>query len=231
MESDKKYVCEHCNSSFDRSYNLKRHVETIHNRYLETEDSVIDDGEGNSNSSPLSDSNSNDSNSNDTVTSEDKTEDNASEDETENSASEDETEDSASSDESMKSDDSDEEWNVYAKHFEYLVMSCYTEAHNQLTSLEGEPMDEATMKASKKLFRKKLEHYLIIVQGLKQDNTYNYLFSKIVKYRKRNVNLHTAISMAIKSSTAIIDEDFEKVIKCILDDSASNDEESETYLT
>ena len=55
-------------------------------------------------------------------------------------------------------------------------------------SLDGEmestELISHIMSAAKKEFRKRLINHLIIIHGMQEDETYDYLFHKIDKYRE-----------------------------------------------
>ena len=53
-----KYSCEFCNQEFSRHYNLKRHLELVHNRSIEMETSDADEDDTASMGSSTSDSES-----------------------------------------------------------------------------------------------------------------------------------------------------------------------------
>ena len=107
----------------------------------------------------------------------------------------------------------------------------FEEVVNELTSDDEEQSeldsDEYTffMKKAKKTFRKELTKMLVISYGMKEDKIYQYLFNKIDKYIENEIDFPTAISMAINSSSAIIDQEFEKVIEEEYIDSDSSDDE------
>ena len=220
-----KHECEYCNRSFDRSYNLKRHVRKVHNRYLETENSESSD---NGNASHSNNTDSNESNDTDSNHSDDS--------HSKHSNDTDSNESNANTSDTLQdeTDLNDDEWNSYTEKLENLMLETYDDTHNQMTALqdEGQSSDmseeskELVMATAKKQFRKKLVNYLIIVYGLQDDATYGYLFNKIDKYRDKKIDFSTAISMAVKSSSALIDKDFEKVINDTAVDSSTDNEES-----
>ena len=90
-------------------------------------------------------------------------------------------------------------------------------------------LNENVMEIAKKTFRKRLTNMMIICSGLQRDTKYKRLFEKIEKYLSNEVDLHTAILMAIKSSSEIIYEDFHETLNRLLnDDNSSSGEESES---
>ena len=201
-----KYQCEYCSRSFDRSYNLNRHLQKVHNRYLETVDSM-DDSNSNDEERSLSE---------------------------ESGASQ--TDSDASSDNSTEMND--QEWNNYQQRFQSLMTETFEEVVHELTPDEDEVEEEEQskldsdqyiffMNKAKKVFRKKLTKMLVILYGMKEDKLYQYLFNKIDKYIENEINFPTAISMAIKSSSAIIDQEFEDVIEEDIDSDSSDDEQTE----
>ena len=84
------------------------------------------------------------------------------------------------------------------------------------------------MPAAKKEFRKRLINLLIIVYGMMEDKRYDYLFNKIDKYRKRMIDFPTAIRMGVKSSAAIIDQEFEDMMD---NDSSTDGEDSKESMS
>ena len=45
--TDSKYECEYCGKEFQRSFNLNRHIETIHNQIPASDESIADSSETN----------------------------------------------------------------------------------------------------------------------------------------------------------------------------------------
>ena len=167
MESH-KYECTLCNQGFSRAFNLKRHYETFHNRYVEEETSDIDEEEtvSDSNMSAGEDEGSS-------------SESNMSDGEDEGSSSESNSEDEGSNSESKDMEMSNDglsksEWTIYSQNYADLMMSVYTRV-----AKDGETADDDIMTNAKKEFRKVLSDHLITFLGLQRDETYDYLFDKI----------------------------------------------------
>ena len=209
MESVIDFKCEYCNRSFPRRFNLNRHVQKVHNRFVESSDNPSE---------------------NDTVSIEESSH----------------AEESSQSDTDVSSKDSttsqmkDREWNTYTLQLEGLMRECFDEEVEELTSEDNkdeedeQDTDELTqeqyelvMKRAKNVFREKLKHYLNIVFGMQDDETYSYLFDKYHKYIGKDIDTPTAISMAVNSSAEIIDKDFEEVINDYTEDSSDGDEQTE----
>ena len=195
MESDNKYkyYCEYCGRAFERKFNLSRHLQNVHNRHLET---VEDEDETESNTS-MSESNASS-----------KSESNASAKSTSNTSAE-------------------SEWETYTQLFENLMLDTYNETACQLfpndndnddndddddDDDDGNDQSEYIMQQAKKAFRNKLKTYLNIVYGMQEDKRYDYLFQKIDRNMEKKIDFPVAIDMAVRSSAAIIDKDFENVI-------------------
>ena len=214
MESNKKYECEYCNRLFDRSYNLNRHVQKVHNRYLETNESM-DDSDNNSNVT----SNDNDSHAN---------EQDSDSDDLKSSADE-SSESNASSNDDTISEMNDSEWQAYTQQLESLMREAFVQTTQEMTPEDYKGLtpeeQELLMNKAGKTFRKKLKRYFSIVIGMQEDEKYQYLFDKIIKYRENDIDFPTAISMAIKSSAAIIDKHFEDVINDEMEDSTDNEQD------
>ena len=202
MEST-KYSCEFCNQEFSRHYNLKRHLELVHNRSIEMETSDADEDDTASMGSSTSDSES------------DKASDEVS-----------------YSDMSTNSELSERECSPGSKHYVDLMVSIYNQVFNKMSvePIDGEEKeadDKQIMTESKKQFRECLINYLIICHELRQDQTYDYLFNKIDKYIGEEIEYPTAIRMAVKASAEIIDKDFEEtVINELKDEDTNEDEEA-----
>ena len=193
MESDNKYkyYCEYCGRAFERNYNLSRHLQNVHNRYLET---VEDKEEGDA--SMKSDTES-------------------------NTSTRSETESNASSRRESASDSN--EWETYTQEFEKIMLDTFNETAHQLFPDDDEGDDDddedevdhqfqLTLLKSKEAFRNKLKRYLNIVYGMQEDKRYDYLFHKIDRNMEKKIDFPVAIDMAVRSSAAIIDKDFENVI-------------------
>ena len=214
MESNKKYECEYCNRLFDRSYNLNRHVQKVHNRYLETNESM-DDSDNNSNVT----SNDNDSHAN---------EQDSDSDDLKSSADE-SSESNASSNDDTISEMNDSEWQAYTQQLESLMREAFVQTTQEMTPEDYKGLtpeeQELLMNKAGKTFRKKLKRYFSIVIGMQEDEKYQYLFDKIIKYRENGIDFPTAISMTIKSSAAIIDKHFEDVINDEMEDSTDNEQD------
>ena len=235
-----KYECQYCNRHFQRSFNLKRHLEMIHNRYTdgndfdsnELEESVADDE---SNTQDEEESNTRDEEESNT---QDEEESNTHEDE---SSAEDESDVNSSN---LEEELNEDEWMTYANRLDSFMMQVYEDAYDKVMPADevtdGDNMEtdndetderdytrnENVLKIAKKLFRKRLTNYLIILYGLQRDTKYDRLFAKIEKYINRDLNLHTAISMAVKTSGQIIDDDFDDSIRREFEGSSSKHEES-----
>ena len=207
MEST-KYSCEFCNQEFSRHYNLKRHLELVHNRFIEMETSDADEDDTTSMGSSTSS----------TTNTSDRESDKASE--------------VSSSDMSTNSELSERECSPGSKHYVDLMVSIYNQVFNKMSvePIDGEEKeadDKQIMTESKKQFRKRLINYLIICHELRKDQTYDYLFNKIDKYIGEEIEYPTAIRMAVKASAEIIDKDFEEtVIDELKDEDTSEDEEA-----
>ena len=114
------------------------------------------------------------------------------------------------------------------------MFDTYNDVLNQMTASQDEVQstdmsDESNkliMSAAKKQFRKNLIDYLVIPRGLQHEPAYQYLFDKVEKDIDKKIDFPTAISMAVKSASALIDKDFEYVINDANDDSSTGDEES-----
>ena len=143
-------------------------------------------------------------------------------DETESAvSSDDETESAASSDDEM----SDGEWVSYSGKLADLMNESFKAAYNEIEPLENDESESAkerVMTLAQKKFRNKIAKLLIIFYGMQEEKTYDYLFEKIEKLRKKGIAFPTAVSMAVKSSASIIDDNFDKVVN------ASNDSDEET---
>ena len=142
----------------------------------------------------------------------------------------------------------DNEWLSYTAKFDSLALQVYKDTYDEVMSvaeaanddnMETDDNDEAedqeytlnenVMEIAKKTFRKRLTNMLIICSGLRRDTKYKRLFQKIGKYLSNEVDLHTAISMAIKSSSEIIYEEFKEALNRLLhDDNSSSGEESDS---
>ena len=202
MEANAKYYqCAHCNRTFTRVYNLKRHLENVHNRYLETDDSM--------------DTSSTDSDSGDSSGADESPESGPAS--SASSASESESADSDSSNDSTISEMGENEWREYIQQLECLMRETFNETMREMApdNYVGElttEEHELVMNNAKKAFRKKLARHVNIVFGMQEDGKYQYLFDKLSKYRENDIDFPTAISMAVKASAAIIDKDFENAI-------------------
>ena len=65
---------------------------------------------------------------------------------------------------------------------------------------------------------------LIILYNLQRNAKYDRSLAKIEMYTGKEMDLHTAISMAVKSSAQIIDDDFDDVIRREFQENSSNNE-------
>ena len=225
----RKYECQYCNRHFQRSFNLKRHLEMIHNRYAEG-----NDFDRNELQESVTDDESN---------TQDEDESNTQDEDESNTQDEDESSTQDEDESSTEDEMNDDEWMTYADRLDSFMKQVYedtcnavmpadevTDADNMETDDNETDENECTrnenvLEIAKKTFRKRLTNHLIILYGLQRDTKYDRLFEKIEKYMDKDLDLHTAISMAVKSSAQIIDDDFDDSIRREFGDSSSNDEE------
>ena len=216
-----RHECEYCGHHFQRSFNLKRHLEQIHNRPSEDVDldsTMSDSGEESFAESEMEWNADSDNESN-------------ADDESETESNTDES--VASSDEEMN----DDEWSSYTDRLDSLMMKVYRDTYDEVTDEvtdnhgltdevtddddEAEdkyPLNETVMNIAKKRFKKRLINIMIISCGLQRDTKYKRLFTKVDKYLNEDVDLHLAIPMAIKSSSEIIYNDFHETLDRLLND-------------
>ena len=217
--------CEYCGRQFPRSFNLKRHIEMMHNRHYEDDSDMPHTSDEESVDNDLS----NDSEHDSTL-----------ETSTESSAEDESDVNSSNLEEGLNED----EWMTYANRLDSFMIQVYEDTYDKVMPADEvtdgdnkETVDDDTderdytrnenvLKIAKKLFRKRLTNYLIILYGLQRDTKYDRLFAKIEKYINRDLNLHTAISMAVKTSGQIIDDDFDDSIRREFEGSSSKHEES-----
>ena len=95
---------------------------------------------------------------------------------------------------------------------------------NMLTDEMESAEPDKVSDLAKKLFRKRLTMNLITLYGLQRDSRFERLFTKIDKY-SNDMDLHTAIAMAVKSSKSLIDDDFDDFIRRKVDECSASDEE------
>ena len=214
------YECEYCGRHFQRSFNLKRHLEMIHNRSYEDDNF--------------------DSNASETHDSDEETVPDDHESDAESNADE-SIVNSSLSDEVMN----DDEWASYTKRLDIFMIEVYKDTYDEVMSadevtdchnMETDDHDDTENKeytviqevldSAKKTFRKRLTNMLIICSGLKRDMKYERLFAKIEKYLSKDVDLHSAIAMAVKSSAEIVYDDFTESVNRLLNDDSPTDEES-----
>ena len=111
-------------------------------------------------------------------------------------------------------------WETYTWELEELMIrsiDTFNETAHQLfpddyNNDDGNDNFQLAIVHSKKAFRNKLKRYLNIVYGMQEDKRYDYLFQKIDRNMEKKIDFPVAIDMAVRSSAAIIDKDFENVI-------------------
>ena len=116
-----------------------------------------------------------------------------------------------------------EEWNFQLRTLIAVLARMRGKRYNMLTDeIEADEPDKVTDLANK-LLRKRLTKNHITLYGLQRDSKFDRLFTKIDKY-SNDMDLHTAIAMAVKSSSKLIDDDFDDFIRRKVDERSPSDE-------
>ena len=199
-EEDMKNICVVCEQGFKKRYNLKRHMETIHNQWLEDP----------SDSQSCSDDNESESESMDDENSDESSE------ESENM--DDDDDGSETSDE----DEDEDEITFKLKKIFYDVM----EETDNGDNVNNHILRDYVLSKAKKEFRTQIVDDISMVMMMRRDNRFRCLFKKIDKYRREHGDsISSAVERAVNKEKSILNKTAQEYADDIMNECQSETED------